>query len=339
MRQVVLERPGSLVLRDTEPGRPGPGQALVRLRWAGICGSDLAAYRGTSPLVSYPRVLGHELLVDVLEAAGRPELVGQRAVVEPLLPCGTCRACRHGRPNCCVSLRVLGVHVDGGMAETALIAEGALHAVPDGMPDGLAALAEPTTIAYHAVQRAGIDAGGVAVVLGAGTIGLLVAQLLRRARGCRTLVHDPDAWRLQQAERLGAVAVEGDAAAVRAAVWRASGGEGADVVFEASGSEASTRLTTDLVAAAGRIVLIGWNHGPVPVDTVTLMRKEVDLLGSRNSVAAFPPVLRLLADGVVDADVLVTHRFSLSRAADALALLDRGGPALKILIGPGDPPP
>src|ERR687893_88267 len=117
MHKVVLEAPKRVRVTGAASVRPGNREALVRLRSAGICGSDLAAYRGTSPMVSYPRVLGHELLVDVLECADRPELVGHRAVVDPMTPCGRCRACRAGRSNCCANLRVLGVHIDGGMQE------------------------------------------------------------------------------------------------------------------------------------------------------------------------------------------------------------------------------
>jgi len=333
MRQVVLERPRSVVLREAVPPVPGPGEALVRLRCGGICGSDLSAFRGTSPLVSYPRVLGHELLVDVEACPERPELAGRRAVVEPLLPCGRCRACRRGRYNCCVHLRVMGVHVDGGLADAAAVGLRQLHLVPESMPDDVAVLAEPVSIAHHAVQRSGAEAGQVAVVFGAGTIGLLIAHLLVRARGCRALVIDVDPWRLEVAERAGATALQGDAAALRAAVAAATGGELADLVFEATGHAACTALTTELVAHAGRIVLIGWNRGPTAVDTVALMRKEVDLLGSRNSADAFPAVLRLLAGGLVDPALLITHRFPLQEAAQALGLLDAGGAgALKVLI-------
>lgn len=336
MRQVVLEQPRSVVVRDASAPRPGPGQALVRLRAGGICGSDLSAYRGTSPLVSYPRVLGHELLVDVVACSDRPELEGHRAVVDPLVPCGRCRACRRGRTNCCADLRVMGVHVDGGLAELTAIAARQLHPVPDGMPDEVAVLAEPLTIAYHAVQRGQPDAGQVAVVLGAGTIGLLIAHLLLRARGLRALIVDVDPWRLEVAERIGATPVRGDAAVVARAVAAATGEEMADVVFEATGNAVCTRMTTDLVAHAGRVVLIGWNKGPTEVDTVALMRKEVDLLGSRNSADAFGAVLRLLADGMVEPDTLITHRFALGEAAAALRLLDAGGErALKILLADG----
>lgn len=334
-RRVVLERPGVVAVRDADAAPPpGSGQALVRLRLGGICGSDLSAFRGTSPLVSYPRVLGHELLVDVARCPDRPDLEGRRAVVSPLLPCGACRACRRGRSNCCADLRVMGVHTDGGLAGATLVATSQLHAVPDGVSDETAVLAEPLTVAYHAVQRGAVDAGQVAVVLGAGAIGLLVARLLVGARGARVWATDVDPWRLQVAERMGAHPLPGDPAAMLRALADATRGELADVVFEATGHPACTRLATDLVGHAGRIVLIGWNRGPTEVDTVALMRKEVDLLGSRNSVDAFPPVLRLLEGGLVDPGALITHRFPMEEAGAALRLLDAGGGrALKVLIG------
>lgn len=333
MHKVVLEAPRVIRIADATPEQVVPGQAAVRLRSAGICGSDLAAYRGTSPMVTYPRVLGHELLVDVLECAGQPDLVGQRAVVDPLVRCGRCRACRAGRYNCCVNLRVMGVHVDGGLQENAVVDIDRLVPVPDSLPDDVAVLAEPLTIAYHAVQRSGIEAGHIGVIFGAGTIGLLIAQLLVNARGCRALVIDIDPGRLAIAQAVGATPLQGDESALIEAVAQATGGEMADVVFEATGVAACTRMTTSLVAHAGRIVLIGWNTGAVEIDTVTLMRKEVDLLGSRNSVHAFPAVLRLLADGIIDAKALITHRFGLDEAGAALDLLDQGRESvLKIVI-------
>ena len=333
MKSVVLERPGVVSLSEAEQLYPEPWQAVVRLRLNGICGSDLAAYRGTAPQVAYPCVLGHELLVDVLECPDRPELEGGRAVVEPLVFCGSCRACRVGRYNCCAQLKVLGVQIDGGLREVNVVDARRLYPVPEGMPDETAVLAEPTSIAYHAVQRSQVEAGQVAVVFGAGTIGLLIAQILTRGRGCRALVVDLDPWRLGVAERMGATPLQGGREELIRDVREATGGEMADVVFEATGNPVCTRMTTDLVAHAGKIVLIGWNPSPVEVDTVTLMRKEVDLLGSRTSVGAFPYVLRLLEDEVVDSQSLITHHFDLGDTASALKLLDEGDEgALKILV-------
>jgi L-gulonate 5-dehydrogenase len=335
MRKVVLERPGRVQIAEAEARPAADGEALVRLRTAGMCGSDLSAYRGTSALVSYPRVLGHEILVDVLECHNRPELQGSRAVLDPMLPCRHCHACLAGRYNCCAHLRVMGVHVDGGLQEEWTVGSRSLLSVPDTMVDEIAVLAEPLTIAYQAVSRSGIQAGQIGLVFGAGPIGLLIARLLVRARGCRALVVDRDASRLRVAESMGAIALEGDDVALVTMVARETGGDMADVVFEASGSTAGTRMTTSLVAHAGRIVLVGWNAAPVEIDTVTLMRKEVDLLASRNSLNAFPAVLRLLADGVIDHSLLITHRFPLAEAATALEVLDRGDGALKVLIGAG----
>jgi len=333
MYKVVLERPGIVRIVDGDPAQPIPGQAYVRLRKAGICGSDLSAYRGTSPLVTYPRVLGHELLVDVLECLDRPEFVGKRAVVDPMVRCGHCRACRAGRYNCCANLQVMGVHVDGGLQETCVFDADRLFPVPDAMPDDVAVLAEPLTIAYHAVQRSNIDAGQTGVVFGAGAVGLLIAQLLIRARGCRALVIDIDPERLNIARALGATPLRGDEATLVQAVRESTGGDLADAVFEATGNALCTRMTTTLVGHAGRIVLIGWNLGPVEVDTVTLMRKECDVLGSRCSLNAFGAVIQLLGSNVVDAGVMVTHRFSLQEAGAALEVLDKGrGTTLKVVI-------
>jgi L-gulonate 5-dehydrogenase len=332
-RTVVLERPGVVRLADGVEESLKAGEALVRLRIAGICGSDLSAYRGTSPQVTYPRVLGHEVLVDILRAPDRPELEGQRAVLDPMIPCGYCRACRVGRTNCCVRLQVMGVHVDGGLQETFAVNLRHLHPVPVEMSDEVAVLAEPLTIAYHAVQRSGIAAGGIAVVFGAGAIGLLIARLLVGARGCRAFIVDVDADRLRRAEGLGAIPLQGDEAMLTRALADATDGDMADVVFEASGSPVATRTTTALAGHAANVVLVGWNRGPVEVDTVSLMRKELTVLGSRNSVNAFPAVLRLLADGLVDPTQLITHHFAFDDAAAALEVLDRNqGMVLKVVI-------
>lgn len=332
MRSVVLGGPRRLELQESGDAHSHHGEAVVRPRVNGICGSDLAAYRGTAPQITYPRVLGHEVVGDVVSCTDQPDLVGARVVVEPLVSCGACRACRIGRRNCCARLRVLGVQIDGTLADEFAVDVRQVYRVPDGLPDDVAVLAEPTSVAYHAVQRAGVDAGQVAVVFGAGTIGLLVTQLLLRARGCRVVAVDVDSSRLEVAAKLGAVPAANDDRLVDV-VADLSGGELADVVVEATGHPSCTRRTTEVAAAAGRIVLVGWNPGPVEIDTVTLMRKEIDLLGSRTTVGAFPSVVRLLEDGTVDARTLVTHHVDFADATEAFRLLeDADEHALKVVI-------
>lgn len=335
MRSVVLEGPGAVVLKEGPDLQIGAGLALVRPRWNGICGSDLAAFRGSAPQVTYPRVLGHEMLVDVVACPGRAELEGHRAVVEPLVTCGICRACRLGRGNCCSRLRVLGVQTDGGLADQALVEPKRLHAVPESLADDAAVLTEPTSVAYHAVQRSRVEAGQVAVVFGAGTIGLLLAQLLMKARGCRVITVDIDPGRLSVAEQLGARTVHGaEPELVKLLTEELTSGEMAAVVFEATGNPSCTAQSIGLVAPAGKIVLVGWNQAPVPLDTITLMRREVDLLGSRATIGVFPDVLQLLDSGVIEWRAMVTHRMDISDAEKAFGVLqDKESNAIKIILG------
>jgi L-gulonate 5-dehydrogenase len=308
-----------------------PGRVLVKLRLAGICGTDLAAYRGASPLVRYPLVPGHELVVDVIKAPSKPALEGQRAVIEPLFNCGSCVACRAGRYNACSKLQLFGVHIDGGLRDHAWVRDDRVHLVPNGLSDELAVLAEPTAVAYHAVERAQVEAGMFAVVFGAGPIGLLITQLLTRVHKCRVMVVDLDEWRLGIAEAMGAMVVssKNDLAAE---VSAESSGDMAARVFEATGNPDCTLQSAQMVGIGGRIVLVGWNAQPPVFDTITFMRKEAELLASRNSAGAFPAVLQLLQDGVIDGPRLITHHYDLADAPAAFELLDSANHALKVVI-------
>jgi L-gulonate 5-dehydrogenase len=333
VKQVVLRRPGTIDVAESEVPSLQPGYALVKLRLGGICGSDKAAYRGQSPLVRYPVVLGHELLVDVVAATERQDLVGNRAVVEPLLNCGRCFACRAGRYNACTSLEVMGVHVDGGLRDETLVRLDRLYAVPDELPDDLAVLAEPASIAYRAVQRAEVEAGMNVIVFGAGPIGLLITQLLLHARGSRVMVVDQDQWRLGIAARFGAITIASDGG-IADQVSKQTSGEMAHRVFEATGNPACTLETAEVVSVGGRIVLVGWNEKPPTFNTIAFMRKEAELYASRNSIGAFPAVLRLMRDHAIDERGLLTHRFTLGDARKAFEMLDRGDRVVKIVIAP-----
>ena len=307
------------------------GGVLVRLRLAGLCGTDLAAYRGVFPLVHYPLVPGHELLVDVLEAPSKRELEGNRAVIEPLFNCGVCTACRTGRYNACIALQLFGVHIDGGLRDRAWVRDDRVHPVPADLRDDLAVLAEPTAVAYHAVQRSEVEVGTFVVVFGAGPIGLLITQLLIRIHACRVLVVDLDEWRLGVAAAMGALVV-GPEDDLLARVSAETSGDMAARVFEATGNPDCTLKSAQVVAIGGRIILIGWNQRPALFDTITFMRKEADLVASRNSVGAFPAVLELLGAGVIDDQQLITHRYDLADAPGAFKLLDSAAHTLKVVI-------
>ncbi|HWQ13785.1 MAG TPA: alcohol dehydrogenase catalytic domain-containing protein, partial [Roseiflexaceae bacterium] len=204
VQTIILERPGELRLGSSEvPGAPGPGEALVRVRRVGICGTDIHAFHGRQPFFSYPRILGHELGVEVAAlgpgADGPP--VGARCAVEPYLNCGVCVACRRGRTNCCVRLETLGVHTDGGMREYLVVPAAKLHPAERLSFEQLA-LVETLAIGAHAVQRAALEAGEWALVIGAGPIGLAAMQFARLA-GARVIALDVSARRLELCRALG----------------------------------------------------------------------------------------------------------------------------------------
>src|SRR4051794_3284402 len=236
MLQVTLQTPGQLVSADAGLPAAAAGEALVRVHRVGVCGTDLHAFRGRQPFFSYPRVLGHELGVEVVDAGDDAELRrGDRCAIEPYLNCGRCIACRHGRPNCCTSLSVLGVHQDGGMRELIAVPSAKLHPSTELSYEQLA-LVETLAIGAHAVERAGLSGGERVLVIGAGPIGLSVIQFARAA-GARVAVMDTSATRLDLCRTTWGVenAVDGQAVDAQAQVLDACGGDLPDVVFDATG--------------------------------------------------------------------------------------------------------
>ena len=311
MKTITLEEPGRLRLGETEaPAYPGSGEALVQVRRIGVCGTDLHAFRGRQPFFSYPRVLGHELGVEVV-AVGEGVTgvaVGDRCAVEPYLHCGRCAACRRGRTNCCESLEVLGVHVDGGMRERLVVPASKLH--PSGtLPLEALALVEMLTIGAHAVRRAAVQEGETALVIGAGPIGLSVAAFAKAA-GARVAVMERRPDRLAFCrERLGtswSVEAEGATADV---LRDRLGGDLPTAVFDATGNARSMHQAFDYVGHGGRLVFVGLVQGDVAFHDPDFHRRELTLMSSRNATGEdFADVIRTLEDGALDLAPWITHR-------------------------------
>ncbi len=311
MHTIILEEPGRFAIEDTrEPEPPEAGDAIVAIRRVGICGTDLHAFRGEQPFFSYPRILGHELGVEVLEV-GRNERgirVGDRCAVEPYLHCGRCFACRRGRTNCCGRLRVLGVHTDGGMRERIKIPVTKLHRSETLSFDELA-LVETLGIGAHAVARARIEAGESALIIGAGPIGLSVVQFATLA-GARVIVADLSESRRRFAGEHFAIdaAISGGEGIVDR-LREANGGELPSVVFDATGSRPSMEASFELVASTGKLVVVGLVQGRLAFDDPEFHRRELTLLATRNSLASdFERILKALEDGSVRTSAWITHR-------------------------------
>ncbi len=320
MKVLVCRQPGELALEERPDPVAGAGEVLVRPLRIGICGTDYHIFEGKHPFLQYPRVMGHELCVEVLEApAGSRFAPGDVCAVNPYLSCGTCIACRAGKPNCCVRIAVLGVHRDGGMATLLALPEANLLA-SDGLDPDACAAVEFLAIGAHAVRRAQVRAGERVLVVGAGPIGL-GAALLAALDGADLSVLDLDAGRLATAHAVsGARPIKGGEG-VADRIAEATGGDGFDVVFDATGNAASMARGFDYVAAGGRYVLVSVVKGPIAFEDPDFHRKEMTLLGSRNATAQdFERVMAAMRAGRVPMNSLVTHRTTLEGAVRDLPL-------------------
>jgi 2-desacetyl-2-hydroxyethyl bacteriochlorophyllide A dehydrogenase len=319
MRQIVLLEPGRFQRRDVDEPVAGPGQALVRVRRIGVCGTDLHAYAGRQPFFTYPRVLGHELAVTVesVPAGDTRVRAGDRCAVRPFLNDPESRASLRGRPNCCESLKVLGVHVDGGMGDLLAVETRFLHPVPD-LEEDAAALIEPLSIGCHAVGRGRPTPEDRTLVIGAGPIGLATAQFAALAGAPLTIV-DLSARRRASAEAILPSATVLDAVAPDARF---------DCVFDASGNAASMMKAFDAVASGGRLVFVGLTLEPITFNDVELHRRELTVMASRNATPAdFERVIAAVRGGHVDPRLWITHRLSLDELPDAFDGV-RGDPGL-----------
>jgi 2-desacetyl-2-hydroxyethyl bacteriochlorophyllide A dehydrogenase len=321
MRAVVIDRPGSAGVGTLGEPTLAAGHVLVRVRTVGFCGSDLNTFRGLNPLVSYPRVPGHEL-AGTVEANGDDVpasiAVGADVTVVPYTACGICPACRRGRVNTCRDNQTLGVQRDGALTERIAVPwRSVLRA--DGLSRRELALVEPLAVGLHAVARGRVASGDVVAVLGTGAVGLGAVAGAARA-GATVIAVDVDDRKLATARRAGAThVVNARDTPVHDTLREITDGDGPDVVIEAVGLPETFLSAVSDVAVAGRVVYIGYAKAPVRFDTTLFVRKELDILGARNATADdFRAVLSLLHARLFPVDDAVTRIVALDEAADAL---------------------
>lgn len=326
MRAVKFPEPWKVECIDIPEPVAKEGEALIKVRSAGICGSDIGAFRGTNPLVSYPRVIGHEVAGEILsipEDNPRGLKVGDHVIVDPYLYCGECYPCSIGRTNCCTSLHVLGVHVEGGMCETFAHPADMLWKLPDDMPWGIAPMAEPLTIALHGIHRGGLKAGEHVAIIGAGPIGLLAA-MSAIAYGAEPILIDLVDERLEMAKELGVkYVINSGKEDLVAKVAEYTDGRMAELVMECSGANPAVRSTLDIVANAGRITLTGWPKKETPLPTDAITRKEVDIRGARTSAREFEEAIELIHSGKVNVRALLTKVVSIADAPAAIMDIEK----------------
>ncbi|WP_443751037.1 zinc-binding alcohol dehydrogenase family protein [Asticcacaulis solisilvae] len=312
MKTLVCEKPFSLQLGNQPRPERKPGEALIRIRRVGLCGTDFHIFSGNQPFLSYPRVMGHELAGEIVETdTGSRLTVGELVTINPYLPCGHCVACRKNKPNACVNIRVMGVHVDGGMTEFVSVPEKAVVPVPGLTPDQ-AAMVEFLSIGAHAVRRGHVVEDERVLVVGAGPIGVATA-LFAQLAGAEVSLIDTNAGRLDYARKaigLEHTALVGDG--LEDWLTGRTNGEGCDAVFDATGNARAIEQGFARVAHGGRYVLVSVVKDTISFADPEFHKREMTLIGSRNATRHdFQLVIDLIRDGAIPTAALQTHAFAM----------------------------
>jgi 2-desacetyl-2-hydroxyethyl bacteriochlorophyllide A dehydrogenase len=319
MKSIVCPRPGELEIRQIARPARAAAEARVRIRRIGICGTDFHIFEGSHPYLAYPRIMGHELAGEIIEAPeGSRFASGDTVIINPYLSCGTCRACQTGKPNCCSNIAVLGVHRDGGMCEEISVPEGNLLPA-DGLSLDACATVEFLAIGAHAVRRGQINQQDRLLVVGAGPIGIGVV-LFARLAGAEVFLLDLDAARLKQACSIapGCQPIAGGASA-DSEIAELTGGNGFDAVFDATGNLGSIQAGFARVAHGGRYVLVSVVNETVSFSDPEFHKREMSLIGSRNATAAdFNNVIDAHMAGHIPLDRIITNRTDFDRVTEDL---------------------
>jgi len=338
-RRVLISAPRQIDLVEEAIPELAPDEALVSLRVAGVCGSDLHGLHGSHPTMKPPYYPGHEV-VGVIEKLGAQVTgfaIGQLVTPEPTLPCGRCKMCRTDRSNICENLEFFGCGFrEGGMADVFSVRASRLHVIPEGFDLRQAALIEPLSTPVHAVRLAGDLQGKAVVIIGCGTIGLLVLAAAR-ANGARRIVMT-DVLESKRAGALarGADAVVDAATPELAASVRSELGETADVVFDCVSIQPTINSAIEMVQRGGAVVIVGVPSKPVEVPAFILQDRQVRLQGSATYMSEdYAEAIRILASGAIDASTMITASFPLEETQEAFAAAESGDQIKVLVTGAG----
>ena len=335
MRAAFYEGQRTIRIGESSPVAPEPGQVRIRVSHCGICGTDLHVFHGTMDhRVRRPHVMGHEMsgVVEVVGEGVAGWKRGDRVAVRPLEYCGTCPACRAGHEHVCHTLKVIGVDLPGAMQGSLSVPARTLHALPENLSLEEGALVEPLAVACHDVRLGEVAPGEHVVVLGAGPIGVLIG-LVARLAGARVVLSEVNPFRRALAARLGIEAVDPRAVDLLELVDKQTGGAGADVGFEVSGSAAGAESMTALPRVRGRIVIVAIHAEVRRVDVFRVFFRELRIVGARVYEGQdFEKAIRVAASGALPLRELITNVLPLEGLESALHQMESGGEVMKVLI-------
>lgn len=338
MKAAVIDQVNSIHLQDREIPQISEGEALIKVRYCGICGSDLHVLHGQHPTATFPVVPGHEFVGELVEAKGEgaEQLEpGDMVVAQPFFSCGNCEPCAKGHDNVCRHLRFMGAHCDGGFAEYVKVATRKVYKIPKDMDLRLAALAEPIAVAVHDVRRSGLQVGETVLVIGGGPIGMLIAMVARHAGANKVVISEINEFRCDFAKKLGFETVNPLDADFAEQMQSLSGGKGFDVTFEVSGSKPGITSAIEYTTIGGMIMVVGMTKEPYPVDLSAMFSKELRMQGVRiHAQYNFIGAVELLKSGELDEEfaALVSKVFPFEELEKAFEFVQTPGDYFKVLI-------
>jgi 2-desacetyl-2-hydroxyethyl bacteriochlorophyllide A dehydrogenase len=319
MKALVLQQPGEVSVMSVIAPVQTDDTVLLQVNRVGLCGSDLNSYRGKNPMISYPRILGHEVAATIVEPSkSHPQFsAGSHVTLSPYTQCGKCPSCLRNRPNACQFNETMGVQRNGALAEYISVPADKLYAASLSLKE--LCLVEPLTVGFHAVARGRVTADDIVAVIGCGGVGL-GAVAASGFRGARTIAVDVDDVKLGIALKAGATdAINSARDDMHAKLQELTNGRGPDVIVEAIGLPQTFRAAVEEVAFTGRVVYIGYAKEPVAYETRLFVQKELDILGSRNALPEdFREVIAMLEAGRFPVDQAVSHEVSLDEAPEVL---------------------
>ncbi|SFA84570.1 L-gulonate 5-dehydrogenase [Lentibacillus halodurans] len=325
MKALQVAEPHDLrVVEVEEPKITRFDEVKIRMKAMGICGSDMHILHGQNPFASYPRIIGHEVSGEIVEAGESvSELnVGDKVVIEPMTSCGECYACKQGRPNVCEHVEVYGVHRDGGGREYTIMPKNLVHRVDDSLEWSVIALIEPFTIGAQAAYRGQIRNGDMVYITGAGPIGLCCLKIALNA-GAKVAISDFNQERLEFARSWGAeLPINPQSQNVSEKISEWTNGMGANVVIDAVGTPTTAEQAIDVTSVAARVVLLGFHVEFSRIAQVNITKKELTICGSRLQTHRFPKVVELFNSSDFDVKDLISHQFALEDAEEAIKLME-----------------
>ena len=333
MKAIQVVKPGDMRIIDMEkPAFTDEYNVIVRMKAAGICGSDMGIYHGTNAAATYPRVIGHEIVgvVDEVRPGVTKVKVGDRVIIDQVKACGHCYACRKGRPNVCGNLQVRGVHIDGGYREYIAVNEKDCYLLPDGLADKDAIMIEPTTIAVQCCSRAQIEAEDTVLIEGAGALGSSILRIVKLYSPRKIIVSDVIDEKLAEALANGATdVINGKNEDVAEKCHALTDGYGVTLTIDAACVKGSLLTALKATGNAGRVITMGFSVAPDEVNQFLITSKELDVRGSRLQNRKFQDVIDLVESGKISLAGTVSHTYPYLEAKEAFAFMDTHDPSIR----------